>query len=110
MDQWVSKEEVGDIDVFVAHEIQTPSGLDEELKNALMQPVRTGNSNDELIRSLEDLVGRGASISRAGGMQALTLPQQWISGSVRKKLEVLTCLSHPRYKLRVAWMRSSRMP
>jgi hypothetical protein len=68
MDQWVSKEEAGGIDVFVAPEIQTPTGLDEELKNALMQPVRTGNSNDVLIRSLEDLVGRGASISRAGAM------------------------------------------
>jgi hypothetical protein len=67
MDQWISKEQAGDIDIFVPNEIQTPSGLDEELKKTLMMS-RTGNLGADLIRSIEDLIGRGASISRAGAM------------------------------------------
>jgi hypothetical protein len=67
MGQWISKEETGDIDIFVPPEIQTTSGLDEELKNTLMKS-RTGISGADLIRSVEDLIGRGASISRAGAM------------------------------------------
>jgi hypothetical protein len=67
MDQWFSKEEAEDIDVFVPPEIQTPSGLDEELRKTLMQP-KVGRSGADLIRSVEDLIERGASISRAGAM------------------------------------------
>jgi hypothetical protein len=67
MDQWISKEQARDIDIFVPPEIQTPSGLDEELKKTLMTS-RTGNLGADLIRSIEDLIGRGASISRAGAM------------------------------------------
>jgi hypothetical protein len=67
MDQWFSKEEAGDINIFVAPEIQYPSGLDEELKTTLMQP-RMGISGADLMHSVEDLIGRGASISRAGAM------------------------------------------
>jgi ankyrin repeat protein len=66
MDQWISKEEAGDIVIFVSPEVQTPSGLDEELKDALMK-ADTDNPAD-LIRSVENLIARGASISRAGAM------------------------------------------
>jgi hypothetical protein len=64
MDQWISKEEARDIDIFVAPERQIPSGLDEELKNSL----NTGARGEDLIRSILGLVERGASISGAGAM------------------------------------------
>jgi hypothetical protein len=89
MDQWISKEEAGDIDVFVAAEIQTPSGLDEELKNTLMQPLITGNSDADLIRSVEDLVGRGASISRAGAMHIAAANGESLGPPILRELVLL---------------------
>jgi hypothetical protein len=89
MDQWVSKEEAGGIDVFVGPEIQTPSGLDEELKNALMQPLKAGNSNVDLIRSLEDLVGRGASISGSGALHIAAANEERLGPPILRELVLL---------------------
>jgi hypothetical protein len=66
MDQWISKDNAGDIDVFVAPERQIPSGLDEELRNKLIK--YRGTPGEDFIRSISGLVERGASINGAGAM------------------------------------------
>jgi hypothetical protein len=86
MDKWISKEEAGDIDIFVAPEIQALSGLDEELKNTLMKSRTPKPSNADLIRSVEDLIGRGASISRAGAMYVAAVSGERLGPPILREL------------------------
>jgi hypothetical protein len=66
INQWIGKEEAGGIDIFVPADMPTPSGLDEELKHTLLRSKTIPGM--DLIQSVADLIGRGASISGAGAM------------------------------------------
>jgi hypothetical protein len=85
MDQWISKEQARYFDIFVQPERQTPSGLDEELKKTLMQS-RTVNSDADLIRSVEDLIDNGASISRAGAMHVAAASGERLGPPILREL------------------------